>query len=217
MRFRKALPADSGRIMEIIRQAQARMRQAGSAQWQDGYPALPDIETDIARGRGLVACIPSDRQEKGGLRPTISQAAASQAGGSEATEGCADQTERTTGILETVGNENRIIGYAAILFDGEPAYEAIEGAWLGGPDYAAVHRMALADEALHQGTGTALLCEAMRLARLRGRSSFRIDTARENLPMRRLLAALGFAYRGTVRYASGERMAFEKPLDNEIR
>lgn len=29
---------DLPRILEIIRQAQRQMRQAGSRQWQDGYP-----------------------------------------------------------------------------------------------------------------------------------------------------------------------------------
>ena len=35
--FRRARPADTERIMEIIRQAQAQMRALGSLQWQDGY------------------------------------------------------------------------------------------------------------------------------------------------------------------------------------
>ena len=39
--FRRARPADTERIMEIIRQAQAQMRALGSLQWQDGYPGSP--------------------------------------------------------------------------------------------------------------------------------------------------------------------------------
>ena len=34
--FRPAAEADLGRIMEIIRAAQARMRARGSSQWQNG-------------------------------------------------------------------------------------------------------------------------------------------------------------------------------------
>ena len=41
--FRPAAEADLGRIMEIIRAAQARMRARGSSQWQNGYPAAADI------------------------------------------------------------------------------------------------------------------------------------------------------------------------------
>ena len=55
LQFRRAEPADAPRIMEIIREAQAQMRALGSAQWQDGYPALRDIEADIAGGRGVAA------------------------------------------------------------------------------------------------------------------------------------------------------------------
>lgn len=37
--FRQAQSCETDRIMQIIRQAQARMHAAGSRQWQDGYPA----------------------------------------------------------------------------------------------------------------------------------------------------------------------------------
>lgn len=50
--FRQARPTDVRRILEIIRQAQAQMRALGSLQWQDGYPALFDIEHDLAAGYG---------------------------------------------------------------------------------------------------------------------------------------------------------------------
>lgn len=43
---------DLPRILEIIRQAQRQMRQAGSRQWQDGYPSARDIMADLAAGRG---------------------------------------------------------------------------------------------------------------------------------------------------------------------
>lgn len=54
--FRQARPDDEERILEIIHQAQAQMRAAGSDQWQDGYPARADIDADIARGAGRVLC-----------------------------------------------------------------------------------------------------------------------------------------------------------------
>ena len=52
--FRQAQSCETDRIMQIIRQAQARMHAAGSRQWQDGYPALDDIRRDIADGCGYV-------------------------------------------------------------------------------------------------------------------------------------------------------------------
>ena len=54
--FRPARPGEQERILEIIGQAQAQMRAAGSDQWQDGYPARADIDADIARGAGPVLC-----------------------------------------------------------------------------------------------------------------------------------------------------------------
>ena len=73
---------------EIIRQAQARMRAAGSSQWQDGYPAPGHISADIGRNRGYVLCKP-------GVEGPLS-----------------------------------VIAYGAVVFDGEPAYDAIDGQWL---------------------------------------------------------------------------------------
>lgn len=58
--FRPAGPSDLGRIREIIRQAQTRMRLLGIDQWQDGYPAHVDIERDILSGDGRVLCRPED-------------------------------------------------------------------------------------------------------------------------------------------------------------
>ncbi len=158
--------------MEIIRQAQAQMRARGSAQWQDGYPALPDIEADIACGRGIAA---------------------------------------------VATKEMRIVAYAAVAYDGEPAYDCIEGRWLTDGPYVVVHRLAVADEAKGRGTATALLRHAETEARGKGMRSFRIDTAHDNQYMLRMLRTLEFTYCGRVRYRSGERLAYEKPLGGDTR
>ena len=60
--FRQAVPREAPLIMQIIRQAQARMRAAGSSQWQDGYPAPGHISADIGRGCGYVLCRPGVRE-----------------------------------------------------------------------------------------------------------------------------------------------------------
>lgn len=156
--------------MEIIRQAQAQMRAAGSTQWQDGYPARCDIEADILHGRGWVACI------------------------------------------DTATAAHAVVGYAAIVFDGEPAYDALEGSWHTPVPYVVIHRLAVADEAKRHGVATAMMRHAETLAAARGIDSFRIDTAHKNLPMQSLLQQLGFSPCGTVRYRSGERIAYDKPI-----
>ena len=119
LKYRKAEPADAERIMEIIRQAQAQMRALGSLQWQDGYPARADIDRDIARGYGYVF-------EK-----------------SDAAENpAAAETPQKYDKGTVPGG---VIAYGAVVFDGEPAYGAIDGAWLTGGDYVVLHRLAVAD------------------------------------------------------------------------
>ena len=113
---------------------------------------------------------------------------------------------------EGASGEPTVIAYGAIVFDGEPAYEALEGRWLTNGPYVAVHRLAAADEALGQGIGTEFLEHAGRLARERGIAAFRIDTNFDNRRMLRILAKSGFIYCGKVFYRSGEREAFEKIL-----
>lgn len=101
--FRQAQSCETDRIMQIIRQAQARMHAAGSRQWQDGYPAPGHISADIGRNRGYVLCKP-------GVEGPLS-----------------------------------VIAYGAVVFDSEPAYDAIDGQWLTDEPYVLVHRIAVVD------------------------------------------------------------------------
>lgn len=55
--LRKATKKDTERIWQIIRQAKEQMRRLNSQQWQNGYPALENITTDIANGCGYVLCL----------------------------------------------------------------------------------------------------------------------------------------------------------------
>ena len=55
--FRQAQSCETDRIMQIIRQAQARMHAAGSRQWQDGYPSPETIRRDLLRGDGRIVRI----------------------------------------------------------------------------------------------------------------------------------------------------------------
>ena len=162
--FRQAVPREAPLIMQIIRQAQARMRAAGSSQWQDGYPAPGHISADIGRGCGYVLCRPGVRECRA------------------------------------------IIAYGAVAFDGEPAYEALDG------PYVVVHRMAVADGECGKGVAAEFLRHAEEMARERGIGAFRIDTNHDNRPMLRLLERMGFTFCGKVVYRSGERLAFEKRL-----
>ncbi len=54
MEFRKAVESDIDRIMEIIRQAQAYLKEQGINQWQNNYPNTETIKNDIDKGYGYV-------------------------------------------------------------------------------------------------------------------------------------------------------------------
>lgn len=187
LKYRKAEPADAERIMEIIRQAQAQMRALGSRQWQDGYPARADIDNDIARGYGYVF-------EKSGTAEEPAAAGTPQ----KCDKGRASGTA---------------IAYGAVVFDGEPAYGATDGAWLTGGDYVVLHRLAVADGEKGRGVAAEFMRRTEALARERGVGSFRVDTNFDNRYMLRMLERLGFAYCGKIVYGSGERLAFEKPFE----
>ncbi len=171
--FRRARPADAARIMEIIRQAQAQMRALGSLQWQDGYPAAADIGHDIACGYGWVFEKPeaekstdargTDGTGAAGFRAVTAAAgkttgteAAGKTGvsGADETAAAAEEAEEAEageagGRGETEPGKRprhrNVIAYGAVVFDGEPAYDAIEGAWLTDGEYVVLHRMAVAD------------------------------------------------------------------------
>ena len=105
-----------------------------------------------------------------------------------------------------------VIAYGAVVFDGEPAYDAIEGAWLTDGDYVVLHRMAVTDGEKGRGVATEFMRRVEAMACGRGTGSMRVDTNFDNRYMLRMLGRLGFVYCGKVRYRSGERLAFEKTL-----
>ena len=105
-----------------------------------------------------------------------------------------------------------VVAYGAVAYDGEPAYDVIEGEWLSVQPYVVVHRLAVADEAKRQGVATRFMQEVEKLAVTNGVYSFKVDTNHDNFYMQRMLKTLGFAYCGVIHYPRGERMGYEKTL-----
>ena len=140
----------------------------------------------------------------------------------EATEEATEATEETRKAREmretqaakaaAAQAQGNVVAYGAVVFDGEPAYDAIEGAWLTDGDYVVLHRMAVADGEKGRGVATEFMRRVEAMACGRGTGSMRVDTNFDNRYMLRLLGRLGFVYCGKVRYRSGERLAFEKTL-----
>lgn len=118
--------------------------------------------------------------------------------------------ENRTGYVLASGTE--VVGYAAVIFDGEPAYRAIDGCWLSDCPYVVIHRVAVRQDLQRRGLGTELFDAVCRLATSKGVMTFRIDTNYDNTRMLNLIDKYGFSYCGEVMYGSGSRKAFEKLL-----
>lgn len=103
-----------------------------------------------------------------------------------------------------------VVAYAAVVFDGEPAYADIRGKWLADEPYVVVHRMAVLPSSQRRGWGLSFLNSVEALALSKGIRSFRVDTNHDNIRMLSLLKKAGFALCGEISYQSGSRMAFEK-------
>lgn len=122
--------------------------------------------------------------------------------------------ERQQGyVLKSAG---KILGYTAISFDGEPAYERLQGQWLTNHPYAVIHRTAIDPGHRRQGLARLLFIEAERLCRQRGVGSIRIDTNYDNIEMLGLIESMGYQRCGLCHYDRNgrqtERIAFEKVL-----
>jgi acetyltransferase, GNAT family len=104
----------------------------------------------------------------------------------------------------------RVIGYAAVVFTGEPAYNTLKGEWLSEGKYVVAHRLAVSEEVKSTGMGRILMEAIERYSRSEGMHSFRIDTNYDNSAMLSLLDRLRFTYCGEIEYEHGVRKAFEK-------
>lgn len=99
----------------------------------------------------------------------------------------------------------RILGTFYFMEDTEPTYlEIYGGRWINGKPYGVVHRIAVAE----RGRGVAAYCLDWCFEKCR---NLRIDTHRDNAPMRKALEKSGFSYCGVIRLANGdERLAYQK-------
>lgn len=121
-----------------------------------------------------------------------------------------DDIQRQKGYVVKVNG--CIAGYMCIDFDGEPAYDDIQGSWQTEAPYAVVHRMAfgsayrgmgLADTAFH-------LMEELCLSN--GVKSIRVDTDFPNKRMQHILEKNGFKHRGVIIFQGSGKLAYDKSL-----
>lgn len=113
--------------------------------------------------------------------------------------------------------KGEVLGIFAFQTTPDPSYYEIEGNWLTEGDYAAMHRVCVADESKGKGVAGKMFARGFEMAERLGFPSVRIDTHPGNLPMQRALEKAGFVRCGMVRLAEGPetgapRIAFEKIL-----
>lgn len=122
------------------------------------------------------------------------------------------QDDIAKGYAYVLVDEDVIVAYVAIIFDGEPAYDSIEGKWLTYGDYVAVHRVATSNAAKGKGVATQLLQLLEQFCLERNVHSIKLDTNFDNLPMLKILSKLNYTYCGEIFFKGASRKAFEKIL-----
>ena len=122
----------------------------------------------------------------------------------------ASEEDVRTGKGYVVKVSGEIACYMYIGLDGDPAYDAIKGAWHSGLPYVVVHRLAMAPKYRNQGLATTVFSLVEDFCKGIGISNIRIDTDGENLRMQHILEKNGFRYCGTVIQGGGDRLAFDK-------
>lgn len=163
--FRKAETSDINAVWEIIQQSIERRRKDGSQQWQNGYPNLQTVESDVEKGFGHVLTVDSE-----------------------------------------------VAVFVALIFNDEPAYSSIEGAWLTNGEFVVVHRVAVSENFAGQGLAKKLFDYIEYFTKSQNVLSIKVDTNYDNLAMLKILESKGYTYCGEVFLAGGVRKAFEKVL-----
>ncbi len=103
-----------------------------------------------------------------------------------------------------------ILGYLCIDFQGEPAYDTLNGNWSSSEDYVVVHRMAFHDNARGKNISGIVFPLVEILSKEKNVQYFRVDTDADNMKMRHILTKNGFHYCGTIWFDNSEKIAFDK-------
>lgn len=121
-----------------------------------------------------------------------------------------NDVEKNYGYVIEVNNE--IAVYTALIFNDEPAYDKIDGAWLTNGEFVVVHRVAVSENFAGQGLAKKLFDYIEDFTKSHQTSSIKVDTNYDNLAMLNILESKGYTYCGEVFLAGGVRKAYEKVL-----
>lgn len=109
-----------------------------------------------------------------------------------------------------LADEHGILAYGAVIFDIEPAYDSIKGAWLSDGDYVVLHRVAAAERSKGMRIATSFFIAVEDLVKTKNVNSIKVDTNFDNIAMLKILERLGYQYCGEVFFRGSARKAFEK-------
>ncbi|MDD7228156.1 MAG: GNAT family N-acetyltransferase [Firmicutes bacterium] len=110
--------------------------------------------------------------------------------------------------------DDRVVGYAAIIYGHDDNYDYIEdGKWLNEDKYGVIHRICIDDSLKGKGLASEFFEYATDRALELGFNNLRVDTHPENMSMQRLIGKNGFIKCGIV-YMSDKtsRYAYQKVL-----
>lgn len=105
---------------------------------------------------------------------------------------------------------NDILAYLCIDYDGEPAYNNLQGTWNTEENYVVIHRMAFSDSARGKKLSDKVFVLVEEMSKKRGVTSFRVDTDEANTKMQHVLKKNGFVHTGKIWYDNSEKIAFDK-------
>lgn len=111
-----------------------------------------------------------------------------------------------------ITDKEKVYGYVCVDFDGENAYDNLNGKWETNGKYVVVHRMAFIEDARGKGMSDIVFHLVEKLCIQQGIYSFRVDTDEDNKKMQHILKKNGFTYRGTILFDNSEKIAFDKTI-----
>lgn len=121
-----------------------------------------------------------------------------------------DDINKNAGFVLT--ENDKVIGYCAVLINDEPEYANIQGKWKTNGDFVVYHRVAIAESHLGKGLAKEMLKFIEQFALENKIYSIKADTNYDNAAMLALFEKLGYEYCGEVFFRESARKAFEKTL-----
>ena len=118
--------------------------------------------------------------------------------------------QKDSGFVLT--ENEKVIGYCAVLINDEPEYANLQGKWKTNGDFVVFHRVAIAESHLGKGLAKKMFKFIEKFALENKIQSIKADTNFDNGAMLYLFENLGYEYCGEVFFRGSARKAFEKTL-----